>query len=136
MSPLRQGAWQPACALESRLPSVVQGPLNQFIGPNTHLRGNSPAIDVLQLDSNEGRHYDHDLRLLFAGDLQNFIEIIAQLPKSYDGSLEVTINDRDIDVVARNVIMLQIHLSMDEDDATIDCIIHLWYSAFLRDTLS
>lgn len=67
MSPLRQGAWQPACALESRLPSVVQGPLNQFIGPNTHLRGNSPAIDVLQLDSNEGRHYDHDLRLLFAG---------------------------------------------------------------------
>ncbi|PYH34770.1 DUF4470 domain-containing protein [Aspergillus neoniger CBS 115656] len=117
MSPLGQGTWQPAWALESRLPSFVQGPLNQFIGPNKHLWGNTPAIDVLQLDSNEGRDYDHDLRLLFAGisgDLRNFIETIAQLPKSYD---------RSLDVVARNVIMLLLLLSMDEDDATIDCII-------------
>jgi hypothetical protein len=67
MSPLGQGTWQPAWALESRLPSFLQGPPHQFIGPNKYLWGNTPAIDVFRLDSNEGHDYDHDLRLLFAG---------------------------------------------------------------------
>lgn len=38
-------------------------------GREKYLWGNVPAIDVLQLENNEGLSYDKDLRLLFAGKL-------------------------------------------------------------------
>lgn len=47
------------------LPSVMAS--MKFAGPNKYLWGSTPAVDVLQLESNEGTRYDGDLRLLFAG---------------------------------------------------------------------
>jgi hypothetical protein len=41
-------------------------------------------------------------------------------------------NDRDLDVVARNAIMLLIAFVVDNIDEAIDCIIHVWYSALIR----
>lgn len=41
-------------------------------------------------------------------------------------------NDRDLDVVARNVIVLLIALVVDNIDEAVDCIIHIWYSALIR----
>lgn len=41
-------------------------------------------------------------------------------------------NDRDLDIVARNVILLLVALVVDDTDDAIDCIIHVWYSALLR----
>lgn len=41
-------------------------------------------------------------------------------------------NDRDMDIVARNVIMLLISLVVGDVDIAADCIIHVWYSALLR----
>ncbi|TIC90253.1 hypothetical protein CH35J_012006 [Colletotrichum higginsianum] len=41
-------------------------------------------------------------------------------------------NDRDLDIVARNAILLLIPLVVEDFDASADCIIHVWYSAFLR----
>lgn len=44
----------------------------------------------------------------------------------------MTINDRDLDVVARNVILLLIALTVDGIEEATDCIIHVWYSALIR----
>lgn len=41
-------------------------------------------------------------------------------------------NDRDLDIVARNAIMLLIALAVDDIDEAVDCIIHVWYSALIR----
>lgn len=41
-------------------------------------------------------------------------------------------NDRDPDVVARNVIMLLVAFVVDNIDEAVDCIIHIWYSALIR----
>jgi hypothetical protein len=38
-------------------------------------------------------------------------------------------NDRDFDVVARNVIMLILLIAVDDKEAAVDCVLHIWYSA-------
>lgn len=67
-----------------------------------------------------------------SGDIRNVVKTIAQLPKSYNQAVEVTINDRDLDVVARNVILLLIAFTVDDIEEATDCIIHVWYSALIR----
>jgi hypothetical protein len=42
------------------------------------------------------------------------------------------INDIDLDVVARNLILLLIGLIVEDDNEGIECMIHVWYSAFIR----
>lgn len=41
-------------------------------------------------------------------------------------------NDLDLDIVARNAIMLLIALVVDNTDEAVDCMIHIWYSALIR----
>lgn len=42
-------------------------------------------------------------------------------------------NDRDLDIVGRNIILLLIALVVEEADKAVDHIIHIWYSAFVRE---
>jgi hypothetical protein len=42
------------------------------------------------------------------------------------------VNDIDLDVAARNLILLLVALSVEDDKEAIECMIHVWYSAFLR----
>ena len=67
-----------------------------------------------------------------SGDVRNLVQTIAQLPRSYSQPVEATLNDRDLDVVARNAIMLMVALVTDDIDTAIDCILHVWYSALIR----
>jgi hypothetical protein len=67
-----------------------------------------------------------------SGDIRNVIKTISQLPKGHDKPVSITINDLDFDIVARNVIMLLVALTAEDQDEAIDCIIHIWYSAFIR----
>ncbi|RLL98932.1 hypothetical protein CFD26_107683 [Aspergillus turcosus] len=135
-SPLNNKTWQPAWVLENRKPSFISGGLGEQFGTKKYLWGNIPAFDVLRLGSNEGEEYGEVIRILFAasGDLRNVVKTIAQLPSRYSHSLELTINDRDFEIVARNVILLLIALVVEEVDEAADCIIHLWYSAFVRES--
>jgi hypothetical protein len=41
-------------------------------------------------------------------------------------------NDRDLDIVTRNAIMLLIALVVDNIDEAVDCIVHVWYSVLIR----
>jgi hypothetical protein len=101
-----------------------------------YLWGNIPAFDILRLGSNEGEEYGGVIRILFAasGDLRNVVTTIAQLPSSYSYPLELTINDRDFEIVARNIILLLTALIVEQVDEAVDCIIHVWYSAFVRES--
>lgn len=69
-----------------------------------------------------------------SGDLRNVIKTITELPTSYNHPLEVTINDIDFDIVARNLILLLIALVVENPDEAVDCMIHLWYSSLVRET--
>ncbi|KAL6789236.1 hypothetical protein J3E68DRAFT_444094 [Trichoderma sp. SZMC 28012] len=135
-SPLGKETWRPRWALENRDPIFIANKNSwaQTFSGNKCLWGNVPAIDVLQLESNEGVDYAKHLNLLFAasGDLRNVVKTIAQVPTSYTKPIEITINDNDLDVVARNAIILLIALVADGIDDAVDCIIHVWYSALIR----
>lgn len=54
---------------------------------------------------------------------------MAELPLSYKKQLTITLNDRDLDIVARNAIMLILLLAVDDTEAAVDCVLHIWYSA-------
>jgi hypothetical protein len=65
---------------------------------------------------------------------------VGHLPSSYKSKVDLTINDLDFEVVARNAILLLFVLSRLEEVHTVDeiadaaiaeALIHLWYSAFV-----
>ncbi|KAL7789378.1 hypothetical protein V8C37DRAFT_417967 [Trichoderma ceciliae] len=133
-SPLGKKTWRPGWVLEGRKPAFVREGSAVQSGGKRYLWGNIPAFDVLQLGSNEGDAYGRPLSLLFAasGDLRNVAKTIAQLPSGYNHSVDITINDRDLGIVARNAIKLLVALVVDNIDEAVDCIIHVWYSALIR----
>lgn len=68
-----------------------------------------------------------------SGDLRNLVKTVVQLPASYNQPINIVINDRDLDIVTRNVIMLLLAITAEHQDEVIDCMIHVWYSALIRD---
>lgn len=70
--------------------------------------------------------------LIASGDLGSFFTTIANLPQKYSGSIELTINDEEFDIVARNIIILLIPFVVEDFDQAIDCMIHIWYSVMIR----
>lgn len=69
---------------------------------------------------------------LASGDPRNVFKTIASLPQSYVGKPFVVINDMDFDVVARNLIMLLLSLTIADEQEAIQTVLHVWYSAFIR----
>jgi len=56
------------------------------------------------------------------------------LPGGYNHSIEIVINDRDIDIVARNLILLLIAVVVEDVDEAAECMIHVWYSSHIRES--
>ncbi|RBA21223.1 hypothetical protein FPRO05_07537 [Fusarium proliferatum] len=136
-SALNSDAWKPEWVLQNRIPAFAPGgqvPTRNGLGGDTWIFGSVPALDVLKLDGNEGESFQKSLSLLFAasGDLRNVVKTIAQLAPGWDQPLHITINDRDLNIVGRNAIILLIALTSDDDEQAVDCIIHTWYSSFIR----
>ncbi|EEA24163.1 hypothetical protein TMatcc_007239 [Talaromyces marneffei ATCC 18224] len=142
-SPLRKPSWKPAWELEQRRPAFIDSSNDNGPTPVTshggkrYLWGNMPAIDLLQLADNEGSNTTQDLHLLLAasGDPRNFIKTITCLPDEYQGHIHVDINDRDETVVARNLLIILIALNFPVETAS-DMILHVWYSAFLTESIT
>ncbi|KAF5577993.1 hypothetical protein FPCIR_11794 [Fusarium pseudocircinatum] len=134
---LNSDSWKPGWLLQQRTPAFAPGsqvPPNNCRGGDTWILGSVPAIDVVKLGANEGESYRGKLSPLFAasGDLRNVVKTIAQLPLGSDQPIDITINDRDLNIVGRNAIILLIALTSEDDEQAIDCIIHTWYSSFIR----
>lgn len=66
-----------------------------------------------------------------SGDIRNVVKAIASLPLSYNGKPLIIINDMDFHVVARNVVMLLLALSISDHQEAAEAILHCWYSALL-----
>jgi hypothetical protein len=62
------------------------------------------------------------------------VKTFAALPRSYEGKLTVTINDHDPHTLARNVIICLLAASDIDGEGVSECIVHLWYSALIRQT--
>ena len=70
-SSLMKVAWRPSWDVEARHPAFINkdgGPLITSHGREKYLWGNVPALDLLNLQQNEGVDFAEDLRLLFAGE--------------------------------------------------------------------
>jgi Domain of unknown function (DUF4470) len=65
-----------------------------------------------------------------SGDPRNLFVSVLGLPPTYEGRLETIVNDRDIDVVSRNAILLLTALHFEPGHAAV-MILHLWYSALI-----
>lgn len=119
-----------------------------------------PAFDVLNIQKNEGRSYAKDIDMLFAGeyameeirkyhhsgldtnlfltsasgDLRNVICSINELSSSYKDTCTIVVNDKNYNVVARNVTMLLLAAQLPPVDAA-ELILHIWYSGRLSQSM-
>jgi hypothetical protein len=63
--------WRPAWDREGRAPPWASGIAaknwHNVFGGSKYLWGNTPALDILKLEQNEGLSYQDDIALLFAG---------------------------------------------------------------------
>lgn len=57
---------------------------------------------------------------------------MGSLPETYTSRLRFFINDRDFEVVARNLIITLIGLTVEDRAQAVACMLHLWYSALIR----
>ncbi|KAI1807483.1 hypothetical protein F4811DRAFT_574433 [Daldinia bambusicola] len=129
--------WEPSWVKECRLPSFLR---DNFIyyprGVRKPLWGEVPAVDVVQLEQNEGKDYQKPLDLLFAasGDMRNAILSVVNLPERYKGPLHIVLNDGEINIVARNLMFLLIFLVEDNPSFAAEHVLHLWYSALITES--
>ncbi|KAJ8610781.1 hypothetical protein MRB53_038332 [Persea americana] len=65
--------WRPSWFRESRPPAFMLPRRPAQHGGKKYLWGNVPALDVVQLERNEGGKYKKDLNLLFAGGLSSVL---------------------------------------------------------------
>ncbi|USW53875.1 hypothetical protein Slin15195_G071940 [Septoria linicola] len=134
-SPLLNSAWEPQWVLQDRIPEFLASGAYQATGDGLkHFWSKAPAYDIVKLANNEGVACDDQLSVLVAisGDLGKVVRTVTSLPSSYEEDLWTTINDPDFEIVARNVLILLIALRVPNHEAAVTCMIHLWYSAYIR----
>ena len=56
---------------------------------------------------------------------------VANLPENYKRLVNIVINDKDIDIVVRNAILLLNFLTIDEPQVAGEYSVHIFYSAFI-----
>ncbi|KAI8955701.1 hypothetical protein F4801DRAFT_600911 [Xylaria longipes] len=121
-SPIMKETWKPRWVAENRPPIFIGDriPDQAMFGAVKYLWGNVPAIDVIQLDQNEGVDFQSPINLLFA--------------ESYRSPLSIVINDREIDIVIRNLIFLLIMLVEEDPNTAAESMLHVWYSALVTES--
>lgn len=62
------------------------------------------------------------------------VKTVAAILEIYSGFVSITINDRDFDIVARNVVILLVAIVVEDIDKAVDCMIYIWYLALIRST--
>ncbi|MCJ1441247.1 MAG: hypothetical protein MMC23_001733 [Stictis urceolatum] len=134
-SPLSKDEWKPVWIEENRQPAFVDtkkvleyyGAMDSKVFWSEML-----AIDIIKLQDNEKSEWKEDLHLLFAasGDLGSVLKTVAAVPDSYEGALEIAINDDAFDIVARNTILLLLALTCEPEEVW-EAILHLWYSVLV-----
>ena len=102
--------------------------------------GNEIAIDLLNLQENEmldseqaDENLTRDYSILSAGcgNIRNLIYTITSLPKEFQGKLQVTMNDIDPFIQARNLLFLFMMIYFSADPGIASVVTTIWYSLHL-----
>lgn len=62
------------------------------------------------------------------------VRTVNSLPEGFSSGLSVDINDRDMDIVARNIILLLVLYTVDDGEEAAEYVLHLWYSTLVTQT--
>jgi hypothetical protein len=109
-----------------------------------------PAVDVLNLENNEGNACHEDLSVAFvgecrrntpilflttchlaSGDLRNVLLTVNSLPLDHTGKVTILINDREPIIAIRNLSLLSLLCDDSNVQRAADIALHVWYSAFV-----
>ncbi|KDR66739.1 hypothetical protein GALMADRAFT_106135 [Galerina marginata CBS 339.88] len=140
-NPMRSESWMPAWSREGRSPSFVTGmsleeefdqkKIEEF-SVGMSLWGNTPAMDLINLASNEkDGEKDFSLAFIASGDLRHVLRTVNSLPPTYSGALTILLNDVNLVIVCRNIVLLLILGSIPDETIAADVALHFWYSAFM-----
>lgn len=114
--------------MEGEWPSHEWSALSQGIS----LWGNTPAIDIINLPDNENdATKDFFLAFIASGDLRHVVRTLNCLPSNYSGNLEILLNDHNVPIVCRNIVILLILGTTADKAMAADIALHFWYSMFM-----
>lgn len=140
---MRSEDWMPIWAVENRLPSFVNRDNETFeeefrrtrteeFSTGCSLWGNTPAMDVINLAYNENdASRDFSIAFVASGDLRHVVHTINALPPNFSGNLHILVNDLALPVICRNIVLLLILGTIDDEVIAADVALHFWYSAFI-----
>ncbi|KAJ7760205.1 hypothetical protein B0H14DRAFT_3165807 [Mycena olivaceomarginata] len=132
--PYLSDTWQPSWVTEGRDPAFLYpSNLVTLFRPTVDFWGDLPAMDCLQLPSNEGDDpYSLPDLKLSSGDLRSLIRTVNSLPWDYAGYCDILLNDTNPVLINRNLVILFVLLSSGPsiEEAAEFCT-HLMYSAAL-----
>ncbi|KAJ7498077.1 hypothetical protein B0H11DRAFT_1715329 [Mycena galericulata] len=133
--PYLRETWQPSWVTEGRDPTFLYtSNILTLYRPSIDFWGDLPAMDCLQLATNEGMD---DLKplgdlKLSSGDLRNLIRSVNSLPPDYAGYCDILLNDTNPVLVNRNLVILFVLLSSGPSlEEAAELATHLMYSAAL-----
>ncbi|KAF5332121.1 hypothetical protein D9611_008183 [Ephemerocybe angulata] len=137
-SSLNKADWQPHWIKENRVP-YFYATTSRAESKNTSsngLWGRLPAYNILQLSYNEGlaQAVYKDIKLCFtaASDIRNLVETLNSLPKGYQGTCDVLLNEADTVSANRNLVILYILMTAGPSiDEAAELAMHLMYSSRL-----
>lgn len=66
--------------------------------------------------------------LLASGDLRHVLKTVNGLPMTYSGELSTLVNDFNPLISCRNIVLLLILGTVDDEALAVDMAIHFWYS--------
>ncbi|TFK46601.1 hypothetical protein OE88DRAFT_1667202 [Heliocybe sulcata] len=97
-----------------------------------HLWGNIPAMDLFNLDNNEKDHSaDLSLACVASGDFRHVVRSVNALPDDYTGKLTIMLNDRDHVISMRNLALICLLGTIEDEVVAAELALHFWYSVFL-----
>lgn len=67
-------------------------------------------------------------------DLRNVINTIVPLLPSFNGNIRCVLNAHELDIVARNAMILLVAFLVDSPADAVDTITHLWYSGLIKES--
>lgn len=102
------------------------------LGAGLSLWGNTPAVDLINLVTNENDlSKDYTIALPASGDLRHVIKTVNSLPERYTGELTILLNDLEPSVSSRNLILLMLLGNIQDEAVAADMALHFWYSVFV-----
>ncbi|KAF5319826.1 hypothetical protein D9611_012899 [Ephemerocybe angulata] len=140
---LRSNAWKPSWSTEGRAPAFDDTNARHgdegtttltpsALNDDSALWGNVPAIDIINLNDNEGDvEKDFSLAFIASGDLRHVMKTVNSLPPNYSGRFDILLNDSNNCIASRNIALLLILGTIQDEHLSAEIALHFWYSTLI-----